>query len=214
MKTKWKVIIAVILAVVISVGSISAYKYITSPKEESIPLETTLEDAAELTTQKMIISDVFKSTKGNIPLINKNKFLVQYKTTVTAGLDVKKAKIKETDDDIRITIPQSTIKVDSAFFFAFSSASATTTIPHCTINEDSIKIKSSDLKIYDTNFAIMSIDKEAVIEVVAEAEEKAKKKAESDEYGFLDNADENAKKVIKGMFENVAGERKVVVEFK
>lgn len=76
MKTKWKVIIAVILAVVISVGSISAYKYITSPKEESIPLETTLEDAAELTTQKMIISDVFKSTKGNIPLINKNKFLV------------------------------------------------------------------------------------------------------------------------------------------
>ena len=30
----------------------------------------------------------------------------------------------------------------------------------------------------------------------------------------LDNADENAKKVIKGMFENVAGERKVVVEFK
>ena len=169
MKTKWKVIIAVILAVVISVGSISAYKYITSPKEESIPLETTLEDAAELTTQKMIISDVFKSTKGNIPLINKNKFLVQYKTMVTAGLDVKKAKIKETDDEIRITIP------------------------HCTI---------------------MSIDKEAVIEVVAEAEEKAKKKAESDEYGFLDNADENAKKVIKGMFENVAGERKVVVEFK
>ena len=142
MKTKWKVIIAVILAVVISVGSISAYKYITSPKEESIPLETTLEDAAELTTQKMIISDVFKSTKGNIPLINKNKFLVQYKTTVTAGLDVKKAKIKETDDEIRITIP------------------------HCTINEDSIKIKSSDLKIYDTNFAIMSIDKEAVIEAL------------------------------------------------
>ena len=41
------------VAVVISIGSISAYKYITSPKEESIPLETTLEDAAELTTQKI-----------------------------------------------------------------------------------------------------------------------------------------------------------------
>ncbi len=75
----------------------------------------------ELTTQKIIISDVFKSTKGNIPLINKNKFLVQYKTTVTAGLDVKKAKIKETDDEIRITIP------------------------HCTINEDeNTKIMSKD----------------------------------------------------------------------
>ena len=140
MKTKFKVIIAVILAVVIGIGSISAYKYITSPKEESIPLETTLEDAAELTTQKMIISDVFRST-------------------------------------------------------------------------NSIKIKSSDLKIYDTNFAIMSVDKEAVMELVGEAEKKAKKKAESDEYGFLENADENAKKVIKGMFENVADEREVVVEF-
>ncbi len=139
------------VAVVISIGSISAYKYITSPKEESIPLETTLEDAAELTTQKMIISDVFRSTKG--------------------------------------------------------------TIPHCTIDEDSIKIKSSDLKIYDTNFAIMSVDKEAVMELVGEAEKKAKKKAESDEYGFLENADENAKKVIKGMFENVADGREVVVGF-
>lgn len=151
MKTKFKVIIAVILAVVISIGQISAYKYITSPKEESISLETTLEDAAELTAQKMIISDVFRSTKG--------------------------------------------------------------TIPHCTIDEDSIKIKSSDLKIYDTNFAIMSVDKEAVMELVGEAEKKAKKKAESDEYGFLENADENAKKVIKGMFENVADGREVVVEF-
>lgn len=151
MKTKFKVIIAVILAVVISIGSISAYKYITSPKEESIPLETTLEDAAELTTQKMIISDVFRSTKG--------------------------------------------------------------TIPHCTIDEDSIKIKSSELKIYDTNFAIMSVDKEAVMELVGEAEKKAKKKAESDEYGFLENADKNAKKVIKGMFENVADGREVVVGF-
>ena len=189
MKTKFKVIIAVILAVVIGIGSISAYKYITSPKEESIPLETTLEDAAELTTQKMIISDVFRSTKGTIPLLNKNRFLVQYKTPITAGLDVQNAKIKETDDKITITIP------------------------HCTIDEDSIKIKSSDLKIYDTNFAIMSVDKEAVMELVGEAEKKAKKKAESDEYGFLENADENAKKVIKGMFENVADEREVVVEF-
>lgn len=189
MKTKLKVILAVILALVISIGSISAYKYITTPKEESIPLETSLEDAAELTTQKMIISDVFKSTKGNIPLINKNKILVQYKTTVTAGLDVKEAQIKETDDQIKITIP------------------------HCTINEDSIKIKSSDLKIYDTNFAIMSIDKEQMLEIVGEAEKKAKKRAESDEYGFLENADENAKKVMKGMFENVADGRKVIVEF-
>lgn len=67
MKTKAKIIIAAVLAIAISIGSIAIYKHITGPKEESIPLETTLEDAAELTTQKMIISDVFRSTKGEIP---------------------------------------------------------------------------------------------------------------------------------------------------
>ena len=144
------------VAVVISIGSISAYKYITSPKEESIPLETTLEDAAELTTQKMIISDVFRSTKGTIRWINKNRFLVQYKTTITASW------MSETQRSKR-------------------PMTFTITIPHCTIDEDSIKIKSSDLKIYDTNFAIMSVDKEAVMELVGEAEKKAKKKAESDD---------------------------------
>ena len=77
MKTKAKIIIAAVLAIAISIGSIAIYKHITGPKEESIPLETTLEDAAELTTQKMIISDVFRSTKGEIPLINKNRFLIQ-----------------------------------------------------------------------------------------------------------------------------------------
>lgn len=64
-KTKLKVILAVILALVISIGSISAYKYITTPKEESIPLETTLEDAAELTTQKMIIFCVVSSAASS-----------------------------------------------------------------------------------------------------------------------------------------------------
>lgn len=154
-------------------------KYAVSSGRVEIELANAEEFAVSETADRMYFFNPFSV-----------EILRKVMATVTAGLDVKKAKIKETDDEIRITIP------------------------HCTINEDSIKIKSSDLKIYDTNFAIMSIDKEAVIEVVAEAEEKAKKKAESDEYGFLDNADENAKKVIKGMFENVAGERKVVVEFK
>ena len=40
-----------------------------------------------------------------------------------------------------------------------------------------------------------------------------KKKAESDEYGFLENADKNAKKVIKSMFKNVADGKDVVVTF-
>ncbi len=122
-------------------------------------------------------------------MITKNKFLVQYKTTVTAGFDVDKADVKEKADEIIVTIP------------------------HCTINEDSIKIKSSDLMIYDTNFALLSADEDAVLEIVAEAEEHAKETANSEEYGLLTNADENAKRVMQGMFENNADGKTVVVKF-
>ena len=189
MKKKIKIGFVVLVFIVVSVCGMSVYRHFTAPKKESVPLETVIQNSSDLTTQKMVISDVFECTKGKIPLLTKKDFLVQYRTTVTAGFDVSEAEVEETKDKVTITIP------------------------HCTVDEDSIKIKSSDLKIYDTNFAIMSVDKEAVMELVGEAEKKAKKKAESDEYGFLENADENAKKVIKGMFENVADEREVVVEF-
>ncbi len=188
MKTKLKIVGILVVALVIIVGGIAVYRGLSTP-EDSTPWETTLADAAEMTTQKLTISDVFETTKGNIPLITKNKFLVQYKTTVTAGFDVDKADVKEKADEIVVTIP------------------------HCTINEDSIKIKSSDLMIYDTNFALLSADEDAVLEIVAEAEEHAKETANSEEYGLLTNADENAKRVMQGMFENNADGKKVVVKF-
>ncbi len=188
MKTKLKIVGILVVALVIIVGGIAVYRGL-STSEDSTPWETTLADAAEMTTQKLTISDVFETTKGNIPLITKNKFLVQYKTTVTAGFDVDKADVKEKADEIIVTIP------------------------HCTINEDSIKIKSSDLMIYDTNFALLSADEDAVLEIVAEAEEHAKETANSEEYGLLTNADENAKRVMQGMFENNADGKTVVVKF-
>ncbi len=188
MKTKLKIVGILVVALVIIVGGIAVYRGLSTP-EDSTPWETTLADAAEMTTQKLTISDVFETTKGNIPLITKNKFLVQYKTTVTAGFDVDKADVKEKADEIVVTIP------------------------HCTINEDSIKIKSSDLMIYDTNFALLSADEDAVLEIVAEAEEHAKETANSEEYGLLTNADENAKRVMQGMFENNADGKTVVVKF-
>ncbi len=188
MKTKFKIVGILVVALVIIVGGIAVYRGLSTP-EDSTPWETTLADAAEMTTQKLTISDVFETTKGNIPLITKNKFLVQYKTTVTAGFDVDKADVKEKADEIVVTIP------------------------HCTINEDSIKIKSSDLMIYDTNFALLSADEDAVLEIVAEAEEHAKETANSEEYGLLTNADENAKRVMQGMFENNADGKTVVVKF-
>ena len=117
-------------------------------------------------------------------------FLVQYRTTVTAGFDVSEAEVEETKD--RVTI----------------------TIPHCTVDEDSVKIKSDDITLYDTNFAMLNVEPEDLLEVLDEAETRAKKLAESDEYGFIAAADANAENVVHSLYDNSVDGRKIVVEFK
>lgn len=191
MKKKIKRIAVIVLIAVVGIGILGAVKYYKVSKEkDTTPLETVLENAADLTTQKLVITDVFECSKGKIPILTKNNFLVRYQTTVTAGFDVNEAEVKGSDNKITVTIP------------------------HCTIDEDSIKIKSDDLKIYDTGFAILNVNQDDLLEVVSEAESRAKKQANSSEYGLLDAADVNAANIVRGLFENVANGREVVVEFK
>ena len=174
MKKKIKIGFVVLVFIVVSVCGVSVYRHFTAPKKESVPLETVIQNSSDLTTQKMVISDVFECTKGKIPLLTKKDFLVQYRTTVTV----------------------------------------TITIPHCTVDEDSVKIKSDDITLYDTNFAMLNVEPEALLEVLGEAETRAKKLAESDEYGFIAAADANAENVVHSLYDNIVDGRKVVVEFK
>ena len=174
MKKKIKRIVIIVLIILAGIGIFSGVSYYRNSKaKDTTPLET-----------------VFECSKGKVPILTKNNFLVRYQTTVTAGFDVNKAEIKETDNKITVTIP------------------------HCTIDEDSIKIKSDDLKIYDTGFAILNVNQDDLLEVVSEAESRAKEQANSSEYGLLDAADANATNIVRGLFENVADGREVVVEFK
>ena len=91
MKKKIKIGFVVLVFIVVSVCGVSVYRHFTAPKKESVPLETVIQNSSDLTTQKMVISDVFECTKGKIPLLTKKDFLVQYRTTVTAGFDVSEA---------------------------------------------------------------------------------------------------------------------------
>lgn len=186
-----KKIMAVIIVVLLGAVGFFAYKYITAaPDVSNIPLETVLENASDLSTQKIVISNVFESSKGKIFFITKNKYLVKYTTTVKAGFDISEADIAESADKVTITIP------------------------HCRIDEESIKIKASDIKLFDSGFTILNANQDQILEVIAEAEKDAKKVAVSKDYGFLEAADANAVNVIKGLFENVANGREVIVEFK
>lgn len=188
---KFKLFAGIVLVIVVLMAAYSITNYMKGVKaRNTVPLETILEDASNLTTQKMVITDVFEISKGKIPIVTKNDFLVAYRTKVTAGFDVDEVEYKESHDKVTITIP------------------------HCTVDEESIKIKSDDLKIYDTNFAILNIDQNDLIEIVSEAENRAKKQANSSEEGFLEAADENALNLVKALYENTVDGKEIVVKFK
>ena len=66
MKKKIKIGFVVLVFIVVSVCGVSVYRHFTAPKKESVPLETVIQNSSDLTTQKMVISDVFECTKDSI----------------------------------------------------------------------------------------------------------------------------------------------------
>lgn len=180
--------LAILLLIVAVV--IGGVMYFNGSKDEGANIGEVLEDAAELTTQKLTFSNVLESSKGSIPILTKKNYLVYYSTTAYAGFDMSEVEHQETDSKITVYIP------------------------HCKVDEDTIKIASEDIKLYDTNFAIFKIDEEAMLQIIGEAENNAKEYASSVEAGLLEAADENAKRLVKNLIEPIAGGREVVVEFK
>lgn len=180
----------ILLVVIALVGGFYLYpKYFAKHPMDGIAMEAMLQDCAELTTQTLVVTDVFEESTGSIPIVTKNNYLVKYRATVNAGFDVKKAMVETTDS--RITV----------------------CIPHCRIDEDSVNVRGKDIKTYDTNFAILSPSENDVLKLVEKAEKHALEYAERDESGLLEAADANAERLVKSLFSGVADGREIVVEF-
>lgn len=182
-----KVLIPVIIIVLVICGVFAFLKLDTGSKTlSSGELESVLEDASDLTTQKLCYQGYVKQTSGSIPLINKNEFIVLYEADVLAGIDVQDVEFDITDELLLITIPHSEIQ--------------------------SVSVEMDKVKVEDTNFSVIRANKEAMVDALKVAEKDAKKNAKKS--GLLEAADVNAKNLIKGLFLEVAGDRTVKVEFK
>ena len=182
--------IVILLAIVVLVGGFYVYpKYFEKHPLDGIAMEAMLRDCAELTTQTLVVTDVFEESTGTIPIVNKNKYLVKYRATVDAGFDVSKAEVEATESEIIVRIP------------------------HCRIVVDSVNVRGKDIKTYDTNFAIFSPSENDVLKLVEAAEKHALEYASRDESGLLEAADLNAERLVKSLFSGVAEGREIVVEF-
>lgn len=151
---KLTTLVIVLLIAALAAGGFYFYRqYQARQKVTADMLEARLEDASDLTTQKMIYNGVIESESGGVPILTKETFLMTYKATVRAGFDISKVKIDVADDKVTVTLPAMEIQ--------------------------EVTIDPDEIKTYTTSLTLIKPDgKEELKEALIKAEEDARKKAE------------------------------------
>lgn len=185
---KLTALIIVILIAALAAGGFYYYRqYQARQKLTADVLEAKLENASDLTTQKMIYNGVIESESGGVPILTKEKFLMIYKATVRAGFDISKTGIDVAEDKVTVTLPEMEIQ--------------------------EVTIDPDEIKTYTTSLTIVKPDgKKELTTALKQAEDDARKKAE--EEGLLDAASANAETLVKNLFADAVGERNIVVNHK
>lgn len=104
---------ALIFAGVLFAGRSAINNWLNSnPKVDVDFVSTKLEDAAQLTTQKLYYTGLVTVEEGKIPFITKKGFSMTYTAIVTAGIDdLSKAQISVDDEakTVSVSLPSASI---------------------------------------------------------------------------------------------------------
>ena len=170
-----------VIVVLIAIGAVVA-RYFLYNKQEKVSndiVQATLEEASELTTAKLTYKGYAKYKDGGVTFINRSDFLMVYKATMRAGIDLKKVDTAVDDEKKIIWV----------------------TVPKAEIQE--VKIDPSSIKYYDEKIALFNTnEKEDANKAQELAEKEAKKEAKN--LGVLELADKQAKSLIKGILKDVS----------
>lgn len=169
---KW--VIAVILIVAVSGLGIRIFLYNDKESVSNEYINALLTESSELTTSKLNYTGMTEYHDKGIPIINKADFIMVYKATARAGIDIKDVKVN-VDNDKRIVY---------------------LTIPKAEVLE--VKVDPNEIKYFDEKFAILNVNpKEDANKAQALAEEAARK--EISKMGILELADQQSETLIKGI---------------
>ena len=179
--------IILLLAVGIGVGSYG-YAYLNTPKEPELTssfINGKLEAVSELTTAKLTYTGLIKYSEGSIPFLTQNSFSMIYTATVRAGIDLSKAVVEITEEEVVIMLPACEIQ--------------------------SVDIDEESIEFYDEKWALFNRStKEDVIDMVSAAKEDVTKKA--DIKSLLESASLQTEALVKGLLEDTIGERNLVIQ--
>ena len=173
-------------------GGIGGWKLNDFINKEEIStdyLTAKLEDASELTTQKITYTSRVPIEKGSIPFINKRGFVMKYNATLRAGVDMKEVNVKQRGNKIIVKIPHAEVL-------------------------DEPNVDSDSLKFYDEKKALFSWKKhEDVAQAISKAKKDVKNNPSVDMTSLLQRADENTEKLIHTILDDSVKGCKVVVRF-
>lgn len=142
-------------------------------------LLSTLEASSELVTSKMTLVGYAEYDDEGVPVINKGDFVMIYKSTVKAGIDVK---------DVRFAVDDAERKL---YIY----------VPNAEILD--VKVLPDSIKYFDESFSLFNTDKkEDALDAQAKAEKDAEK--EAIDTGILEMADNQSETLVRGILEGVA----------
>ncbi len=183
-----KKLITTAILIMVLVGGFLVFKHFRKPVITNQFISNKLENASDLVSAKMIYNGLLHyDDKKGIMIINKDSFAMTYRAELTAGIDMKKVKIKVSDDKVTVTIPKSKIK--------------------------NINIDEKSIKFYDQSFALFKANqKQSLLDAISKAKEDVQKKG--DVKSLLKRADQQTAVIFKGMLEDNIQDRKLVIQQK
>lgn len=171
-----KILLILLVAIVIVLG---IYFFLYNDEEEVTEdyLGTKLSKVGELTTVKLNYTGFLQYQDKGIPIFNRSDFIMTYEANARVGIDLEKVEIEvdNTNKMVSLTIPKAEIQ--------------------------DVKIDTSEIKYYDSDFALFNVDEK---EDGNKALELAEKNAQEElgKMGVLESADEQALTLIKGLLQN------------
>ncbi len=169
-----KKIIVVVLLIIAAIAVYFGIKLSSEPTVDNTYLSSVLSKSSELTTSKLNYTGMTEYHDSGVKIINRSDFIMVYKATVRAGINVKDVK-SEVDQEKKVI---------------------TLYIPKAEIQE--VKVDPKTIKYFDEDFALFNVDeKEDSNKAIALAEDAAEKEAAY--MGILKLADEQSEALIKGI---------------
>lgn len=186
-KKKIRTGLIVLLALLAGMGMgfyfYARYSTEKEPELTSSFISAKMEAVSELTTARLTYTGLIKYSEGRIPLLTQNSFSMIYTAKVRAGIDLSEAKITIREDAVVITLPECEIQ--------------------------SIEIDENSIEFYDERWALFNrTEKEDVMDMITTAKEDVSAKADMDD--LLENARQQTRLVLRGLLEDVIGERELI----